>query len=135
MKITLEYVAQVSSELLNVLNKEKVETTADLEKMVGREIVITSVGDSIEFLKRLSDSETKAYIVSYSKRWYGFPIELKINPTLNYSLVILMAETIIEGYKELSIDAYDNIRQCKKFESSDFRFVKEELEKLSLPKA
>ncbi len=130
MKFYPADIRQVSSELLKTLEKEKVATEEDLERMMGQTIALKE-NNIVDFQKIPSNFGTMAYTVSYIRPKSGIPLELKINTELDYSQVILKAQTKLEQYKPFTRDGYGNIVQNRLFMPGNFNSAKEELKRLT----
>ncbi|MFH1211026.1 MAG: hypothetical protein V1645_03855 [archaeon] len=129
MKIYLTDIVQASSELLKVLEKEKVETNYDLQRMRDRVIRINE-RDLVEF-KKAPTTETSMYITSYIRSGSGIPIELRVNPTFNYAQIILKTQTQVAKYDTFAMDPFRNIIQNRVFLPGDLGSLKEELKRLN----
>ena len=130
MKIYLTDIVQASSELLKVLEKEKVESNNDLQRMRDRVIVINE-RDLVEFKKAPSTYRTSMYITSYIRSGSGIPIELRVNPNFNYSLIILKTQTQVAQYDTFAMDPFKNIVQNKVFLPGNIDSLKEEMKRLN----
>ena len=60
----------------------------------------------------------------------GIPLEIRINPSLDYTKIILKNKKRIEGYDEFSKDHFGNLIQIRYLDKVDFSLLKSELERL-----
>lgn len=161
MIIQIDDVKSYASNLLKVLESQRVNSVQDLETLINKGYTRVSppslylvsldgvyyypmraeleggipVGrpslDLVSFDKRPSNSGTMAYAIDYIRPEGGIPIEIRINNLLNYSKVFIKSQQLIKGYAQFGIDHFRNLRQEKLFKSSDISFVKNELTELS----
>ena len=131
MKFFKKDIKVISAEFLKLMDKESVFANEDLERMVGKEINGNISGDRLVFDNRPSDLGTMAYTVSYVREGTGIPLELKINPSLDYVRVIVKLQDCIFGYDPFSADIFENIIQAKLLKSNDLSLSREELRYLS----
>jgi len=133
MRFPITAIKKTARSFLETLDREKIFATGDLEANLNQ--IFTSVGDpldSVILTLRPSNAGTAAYTISYTRSGTAdIPIELKINPSLDYTQVILKAGEIVGSYEPFAIDLYDNIAQARKMESSDLSHAREELKRLS----
>jgi hypothetical protein len=130
MKIYPTDIVQASSELLKIIEKEKIETIEDLKGMMGKSITINPK-DSIQFRKSPSNFGTTAYTTSYVRLGAGIPLEFKVNTRLDYTQIILKAQTNIKPYETFAIDPFNNKVQNRVIEPANLNIVKEELKRLN----
>jgi len=131
MKLFKEDIKVISAEFLKLMDKESIFANEDLERMIGKEINGNISGDKLIFDNRPSDLGTMAYTVSYIREGAGIPLELKINPSLDYARVIVKSQDCIFGYDLFSVDIFENIIQAKLLKSNDLSLSREELRYLS----
>lgn len=134
MPITIPDLRRISKNFLTILDKEKIMSVNDLEAKLGKEFLSDEDGAVQEYVSILnipSNQDAMAFTVSYVRPGTGIPIELKINPVLDYSQVIIKAKDMIGGYLPFGSDEFDNIYQSKLIRSSDFSLSIKELKKLS----
>ena len=131
MKLSKKDIGAISTEFLELLDKESIFTSEDLERMIGKDINGKISGDRLIFDNRPSNLNTMAYTVSYVREGTGIPLELKMNPSLYYSQVILKSQEIIEGYSSFSEDDFGNIMQVKAMGSISLSLSRNELSSLS----
>ena len=131
MKIELPELRIIASDFLEFLNKEEISSIQDLENRLNRKYLIhQKPKDMLSFKLRPSNLGTKTHTISYTRDETGIPLEIKINNSLKYSIIILKAQNIIEGYNIFNIDTLGNLVQNKIIPSVDFSESKLELERL-----
>lgn len=132
MKITKTELRKIAGNFLGLLERENLRTTNDLEARLGERFLINEEAqDFVSITLRPSNLSTQAYIISYIRSQSGIPVELKVNPILDYTQVILKAQDSLEGYSQFGFDAFGNIQQNKVLTSSNFSLAREELRELS----
>ena len=133
MKITHKELKKIATNLLSIINKEKIDHVDSLEEKLRSSIMINidmGDGEYVSISKRPSN-EAFAYTFSYITPNSGIPMEIRINPTLNYTKVIIKDERLVDGYQKFAIDPFGNKVQYLTIKSSDLPFLKIELERLS----
>jgi len=131
MEIPLGTLKEIARIFLSVLEQEKINFREDLEERL-RTSVILNDSTLISIESRPSNNNTFCYTLSYTIEKVGIPIELRINPLLNYTMIILKAQERIDGYEQFALDSHSNIVQSKLIKSSDFSVVRKELENIYL---
>lgn len=132
MKIYIRDLKKFAAEFLRILEDQKIESTKDLEGLIGQQFRIENqIQDFISFENRPSNLNTMAYTISYTKPGTGIPIELKINSSLNYSQIIIKAQEVIYSYLPFMIDTFENFIQNKVLDSSDILILKKEVVRLT----
>ena len=131
MKITTAQLKRFARTLLQTLDREKIYSTEDLEKMVGQTLFIPDTENFISFSLRPSNRGTQAYTTSYITSQSGIPIEIKTNKILYYQTVIIKTQEQIRGYTPFGTDGFKNLAQAKSIGSSDFSLARQELQRLT----
>lgn len=132
MKITKEKLREVAENFLEILAKREINSLESLKKAVQKSEIFPLERNSSEYVSytiRPSEMNTSAHTLSYNILSAGIPIELKINPILGYSRIIIKYQGKMGGYSILSEDNFRNIIQ-NKIMLPDFQLFLEELKKL-----
>ena len=132
MEISSSEIRNIASMFLGILDRENITSTKRLEESLEREYTLDQSQDIVTITLRPSNLGTSAYTISYTRSGTGIPIEIKVNPSLKYSQVILKSQEEVKGYYPFGMDIFNNIIQNKVIESSEFERVREELHKLSI---
>jgi|SRR3989344_1795984 len=130
MKISLEELSKIAENFLNLMKKEGIEKTDDLEKRIGTTIKLEKSQDFIVITTRPSNYGTLAHTISYHRPDLGIPLELKINNQLGYSQIFIKLEKKLRNYNTFSLDRYNNFMQNKLIKPLHFLEIIEELEKI-----
>ncbi|MCH8945426.1 MAG: hypothetical protein IIA85_00695 [Nanoarchaeota archaeon] len=131
MKLSKKDIKVISAEFLELLDGESVFKNKDLERMIGKVINGTNPKDKLVFDNRPSNLGTMAYTISYVREGTGIPLEIKMNPSLDYSQVIIKLQESLVGYDSFARDSLGNIAQTKLLNSSDLLLSRNELSSLS----
>ncbi|MEK6897095.1 MAG: hypothetical protein AABW93_01045 [Nanoarchaeota archaeon] len=126
--ITKKDLQKYSSEILGMIEREKIGSISELEEKIG-ESFPTPEG-LIQLESRPSTKGSLAITISYIIDGKGIPIEIRLNPEQNYSLFFVKSEEEIESYNPELVDPLGNVIQSKKIGSS-FEEALEELKRLS----
>ena len=121
--IKREDLRRYSLEVLNMLEREKIDSIAELERRLG-ESFSTSEG-LIQLESRPSRDSSTALTISYIVKGKGIPIEVRLNPEHHYSLFFVKSEEKIDDYNPELLDPLGNVIQSKKIESSFEKMLKE----------
>ena len=134
-KITKGYISSKARIIKNILNARGIVSASDLEKSVG---VTISLGDDVlEFVSKDHSEQvvrSTSYKFSYGAPGIGTPIEGAVNPTPNYSLMIVKCGSFIPGYSSFGSDQQGNILQVREMRNSGFAELMAALEELSVLK-
>jgi hypothetical protein len=132
MKISKKRLKEIASTLLDVMDLEDISSVESLELKIGKEVHLSKIEpDYVSFEKRPSNNTTKAYVISYIVPGGEVPLEIRLNPTLKYTLFILKRRGLpINGYNSFATDPYGNLVQSKKIDSVELPLIKTELSKL-----
>ncbi len=133
MKITHKELRKIAANILSLINKDKIDSADYLEEKLRSSPIIDIDMAHSEFVsisKRPSEEGTFAYTLSYIIPSSGIPMEIRINPTLNYTRLIIKDQELVDGYQKFAIDFFDNKVQYLTIEGSDLPFLKIELERL-----
>src|SRR3990172_5282094 len=128
MKVSFEELQKAAKNVLEICSKERIATASDLEKRMGQTISLDP--DMMTFEMRPSNYRTQAYTLSYTNPEGGILVEIKLNPDLGYSRIILKSQDPVKGYSPFSHDRFGNIQQEKMLHSSDLVFCLKELSDL-----
>lgn len=121
----------IAKQFLEFIDKEKIYSLEDLNQKDGERFDLDTItGDFIEIELRPSKSKTPASTISYIIPKIGIPLEVRMNASENYSVVIVKNSAMFEGYLKLASDKYGNIIQDKFIETIEFALVRKELEAL-----
>ncbi len=119
MQITKADVTRRAGIFLGFLDEMGIESNEDLEARIGQSYLLADeIGGEVMINKNRTKQSIPAslsYCVSYVVKGIGIPIELRINPNLNYSHLILKVQKVFDGYEPFSKDNFDNIVQIKVF--------------------
>jgi len=131
--ITREEISDIARRLRIFLDMKKIESAKDLKDRVGPSSAVRGggPGDIITMESRPSDFWSLAYIISYITPKKGVPIEVSVNPSMNYSRVILKTESRLNGYDIFTRDRFGNHIQTRTIPDCSISEVKKELESLS----
>lgn len=132
MKINKRDISSIARNFISVLEDNGIEGMRDILNRLGNDLDIN--GDYISVYKRKSRKKdrTLEIIMSYNTPDQIIPIELRLIPKKNRSLIFLRAEEIVDGYEASKIDEFGNILQNKIIKKYQFSLVKEELAKLCM---
>jgi len=131
MQISRDHLKKVARGLLYVLDRENIDTLNDLERRMGERFLLhESIQDFVLLTRTSSNHGTFAYTVSYIMPNTGTPLELKINPQLEYSNIFLKTVEEIEGYTPFILDGFGNLIQEKVIRPLDLALVRNEIENL-----
>ena len=130
---TREEISDVARRLRVFLDRKEIESVKDLEKKMGQAFSVPGggPGDLITMEIRPSDFGSTAYTISYITPKKGIPIEVSVNPGMNYSRVILKAELRLKDYTTFAYDRFGNHIQDRIIPGCSISGVKKELESLS----
>ena len=118
--------------LQEILEREHVRNIRDLEKIMDCSFIINRASkEQVTIEKRPSNSGTWAYSVSYNEEGLGIPINIFINPILEYIQVVVKGKFRLRGYSEFATDSRGNIAQAKLITSSVMADVRTELTNLA----
>ena len=129
MKISLENTRQFAKDFLAILERDGISNVKDLQEKVG----YTLPFDNDAFVVvtcRPSTFKTLDYVLSFVVPQINVPVEVRINPKMDYSKVLLTSGEEIPGYFIFSRDAVNNLRLMKTLEKADMDVVRKELESL-----
>ena len=87
-------------------------------------------GEAISVELRPSNRGTEAYTVTYAKEGVGIPLEVKLNESLGYTMVIVKGGFILPSYEPFAYDDFGNIAQAKEIRTVNIPQVRAELEEL-----
>jgi len=131
MQITKKDISGMARALLDFINGENISDVRHLYSRFGR-VPVRGVPDE-EFLEidsRPSEQGTSAFTISYCSLGNGIPIELRINPSLSYLMVIVKSGELFDGYNGFLIDTAGNTIQERTIPLTDFSIVRSALEEL-----
>ena len=137
MAIDIPYLKSVAKNFLDVLNRERINSVADVvSKLGGRFPAKEQLEDYVEIrLREFRKDLPPSYKLSYVALGRGILIEVSINRILKYIQFIVKANKHVDGYELFPLpyvgDGVGNLRQSQKFNSIDFAVVENELERLS----
>jgi len=143
MKISKQILGRCSKDLLDFLEREKIEGVVDLEMQVGKQYSVE--GRNFVSIRKRSAGflagggpYTEAYVVEYCVPVVGNIISLNMYYDLSSMFMIIRCILDIKGYKRAllvgggMVDRDRNIVQEKYIkESTDFSLLKKELKELS----
>jgi len=137
MKITRERLAEICKTFVQVLDLANVSDLKSLEVLAGTTTPIA--GKENEYLTinwKPSTYGTRAIDASYvihhrdGKIEGGIPLNLKVNPSAGYSMIILKAVEIIAGYSQFDSDTFGNIIQSQTTRSIDLKEILDKIGKI-----
>jgi len=129
--ITPEKLKQIVGDVLDFLKREDINSIESLEKRLGESFDVKRGDHIIQIESRPSESGSEAYTISYIIPAGGIPIEIRLNPNLNYSKIIIKTKSGLNDYKPFTSDYFGNIIQDKIINGCSIPEIKRELEKLS----
>ena len=138
MKITRGRLAEICRTFVEVLAIANVSDLKGLEALAGKTFPIA--GKENEFLAvefKPSTYGTKAIDASYTiqheegKIERGIPLNVKVNNSVGYSMIILKAAENIEGYSEFGSDSFGNIAQSQTNRTTDLKEILDKIKKLA----
>ncbi len=135
MKFRKADIAKVARETLGFFEDQNIVSQSSFDEMIGHNYFF----DTEKFIEiRLADSNlrTESITCEYWIKGSGNPLNIKINASLGYYLVILKSVDSIEGYERFSElidvkDTFGNVPQCKLVKSADVKDIKSDLESLA----
>ena len=130
--ITKKEIGEYSSQILELLERERIDSIERLEKRLGKSF---EVQDGIVKLEKIPSELEPAptgstHIISYIAQDKGVLIQVKLNLKEDYVFITLKSSSELEDYSKDFYDEAGNIIQSKRFRLS-FDKVIEELHKLS----
>lgn len=133
MIITKQILRTHAERLLEGLKEEGISSLEIALKSDGREFKVREMlPDSIHIHIRPSNAGTTALKISYEcQDFEGIPIELVINPKLNYRQVIVKCNEPVQGYIPFGADGYGNLQQFRKNQGSEWSTAIKNLEEIS----
>lgn len=105
---------------------EWIKTLEDIERLHGQSLPLIG-SDHIEFSLRPSRHNTHAHTVSYVKPNSGIPLDVKLNPRLSYTEIILKMAERIPLYEPFGVDPFGNILQYREIPGIDVERMKLEI--------
>jgi len=133
MEISLPELRKIAGNLLDLLNRESINATHDLD---GQAKLVLPLGcdsrDLVSIEKRPSDFGTTTQTISYIRPGAGIPIELKINASLGYSMVIVKTAELVQCYEPFIRDSWGNVMQSKTMQTAGLPDLKKELSDLTM---
>ena len=130
MKVTKQRLGEIAGTLISALKEFKVDTAQDITRLMNVKIII-SKREMIIGEERFSNNGTTAQTISYAVDGTGIPLELKINPALNYTKIILKSEEQIPEYSPFMIDRFGNVMQDLKMPDVSMKKTLSELAKIA----
>ena len=131
MLFSLNDIGRMAHSFLEVFSQKGIFSTPKVDTYLGEKIPALPTANYIEFSLGDSNQGTKTYRIEYiTHPDFYTPLTLRINPDLNYSMIILKAEEIINGYTPFVTDIFGNIIQDKRIPSSDLEDALREIELL-----
>ena len=130
-KINGEDIRRFSEGLLEMMSNRGIASLKDFEDNVG-EYPTREVGERVIIETRPSNENTRAHTISYVIEGLGIPIEIRINPELDYSLIILKKSgELVKGYESFDSDCFGNSIQSRRMEQGTIEVILSELRNLS----
>ena len=109
-------VAHAAREILTFLRSNKVREAADRIQLRQK---VAQGERGLEVCFRPSNGITYAHTISYRNPSSDIPLEVKINPTLNYTAVILKGQfPAPEGYEAWGDDDFGNTRYFRRMQGT-----------------
>jgi hypothetical protein len=131
MSISKEYIGKISENVLKLLDKEKVASSSDLDRLMNQTFPVgEKTKEQILVESRPSRSGTMAKVISYTVPGCGIPLEVRLNEEQRYSVLIVKGNFNLKGYEPFAQDVFGNIAQDKRLGSTDISQIKSELKKL-----
>jgi hypothetical protein len=128
MQITPKELKIIAGNFSDFLRKQRINCTSELEDRMGTSLQIQGkVNDRIMFNTRPSKLGSFAYTISYIRKDEGIPMELKLNPNLNYTYVLIKCNTAIPNYNIFATDKFQNLIQNKVLIPCNYFNAKEEI--------
>lgn len=123
MIITRQMLKTNAERLLETLQEDGISSLELAFGAVGRQIKFReALPDHTHIFTSHSNAGTTALKISYiCPDFEGVPLELVVNPTLNYRQVILKCIEPVSGYSTFGLDRYKNLQQYKKVMGSDWQ--------------
>jgi len=133
MKITKQILKTHAKRLLEELREEGISSLETALKADGRKFRMREMlPDSIHIHTAPSNLGTTALKISYEYQDFeGIPIELVLNPELNYRQIIVKCTEPVSGYILFGIDDYNNVQQFKKSKGVEWKNIMQDVEDLS----
>ena len=137
MKITRERLAEISRTFIEVLANANVSDLKSLEALAGKTFSIS--GKENEYLDvewKPSTYGTKAIDASYiihhrdGKIEGGIPLDVKVNNSAGYSMIILKAAENIKEYSPFGSDSFGNIFQSQTNTTTDLNEILDKIRKI-----
>lgn len=133
MLIKIWELSRIARRFLETLDNNNVNSNKDLEDRLGQRVPISRY-DSILFDSKEHNEQSlpsKSYIIDYIRDKTGIPIELRVNLTAGYSLVIVKVEDLLFDYSPLgNYDGFGNLPQSKVIRPAGLAIAKQELKRL-----
>lgn len=108
----------------------------DLGALLGSTETLSN-GDEISIELRPSNHGTQAFTLAYIVPGRGIPLEIRLNPALRYTRLIVKCETPLSGYRPWALNPLSHLVQERSIAGSDLLRLKAELSTLAAyaPKA
>ena len=139
MKITPPTLKKIITNLLAVIDVEGLSDEVVAQRVGDIIKVGQERGDFVEIGSRKTYLQYPAsFFLSYMIPDHGVPVEIRLNPDLRYTVIIVKCRSRIRDYSPLfpklkdpvNMDGYGNLRQFKKLDKSSLELAKKELEHL-----
>jgi hypothetical protein len=129
MKITRQDLGEMAGRILEVLERERICSLAQLNEHKGKRITVGEK-EFVDINLRPSKRGTQANTLSYIVEDRGIPIGVRINPVLHYGDITVKTGGLIGGYQDFSLDGFGNLIQSKELYPSSFQCMERELKEL-----
>ena len=128
MSITLGRLRKSTLAVLKFINEKNIAVPDDIRRHLGTVFPVEE--DIIEVRLTQSQGLTLAYRISYCIKLEGIPVELRVNGSEEYSMIILKAENNVLGYEAFATDPLRHVIQSKTLPTSNMTDIKGELERI-----
>ena len=129
--IKKEDIKRFSEGILEIMSDREIDSLENLENNFG-EYPTRKFGEKVIIETRPSNANTRAHTISYTLEGLGIPIEIRINPELDYSLIILKKSgELVKGYESFDSDYFGNSIQSRRMKPGTIEVILSELRNLS----
>lgn len=131
--LSQEYIAECATAVLAFLDNKQITSLEDIEKISPSKNPVENGAHVLVEKTTSGNFDSKAQTVSYVPPGeLGTPVEIKINGTARYSVLLFKGDFILPGYELFVQDPVGNNVHYKKINSIEIPDVRSELEKLAL---
>tara|TARA_Y100000310_G_scaffold340770_1_gene437693 strand:- start:576 stop:989 length:414 start_codon:yes stop_codon:yes gene_type:complete len=127
-EIDLESLKKNARHLLEFLDRNEIQEPRDLESVLNQSLIINrKTKEHVTTEIRPSNLGTATYDISYIQYGKGILLDVKINPSFEYTAFIVKGKFELPGYESFAKDNNGNIAQMKRIGSTSIEDIRNEL--------